>query len=325
MENLIFLIYINRSGSTYLCKLLDEYEDIGVSIEAVFPDGIINRPLTIKNELHIEYAIKKLYKNIKFKEWGINQEDLIIEIKSNNNYPISFDKILSILLKLYFRKKKPSAKIYIYKSPYAGHIREVKKIFPNSKFVFIIRDGRAIYYSQKKSKGSIIRKPMANNPIATAIEYNKVIREIIKYKNKSWLEIIKYEDLIRNKTFEIDKLLKFLNVNSRNIGFSNYFEKIPNNQKYLHKNIKSGPIVSRINAWKKELGIEERFVFQQICFNILYDFNYPMEKIDFRKIKKIYIYYKFYLYYNFRRFLDKFRAFLDFDYLLNRIWYKLFK
>jgi len=228
-------------------------------------------------------------------------------------------------LKLYFRKKKPSAKIYIYKSPYVGHIGEIKKIFPNSRFIFIIRDARAIYYSQKKSKGSTNRKPMTDNPIRTAIGYNKVIREIIKYKNKSWLEIIKYEDLIRNKNFKIDKLLKFLNVNSKKVGASNYFEKIPNNQKYLHKNIKSGPIVSRINAWKKELSMEERFVFQQVCFKILYDFNYPMEKIDFGKIKQIYIYYKFYLDYIFKRFLDKFRAFLDFDYLLNRIWYKLFK
>ena len=35
MKNIVFLTYINRSGSTYLAKLLDEYEDIKIVIYVI--------------------------------------------------------------------------------------------------------------------------------------------------------------------------------------------------------------------------------------------------------------------------------------------------
>jgi hypothetical protein len=44
-RQIVFLTYISRSGSTLLARMLDEYQDIGVTIEAVLPDGIKGGPV----------------------------------------------------------------------------------------------------------------------------------------------------------------------------------------------------------------------------------------------------------------------------------------
>ena len=61
MNKIVFLTYISRSGSTYLAKLLDEYNDIGVTIESQIPDGIGWGRCNIKNSDDLEKYLKKLY------------------------------------------------------------------------------------------------------------------------------------------------------------------------------------------------------------------------------------------------------------------------
>ena len=76
MNQIVFLTYIPRSGSTYLAKLLDEYKDIGVTIEANIPDGIRNGKCKIENYNDFEEYLKRLYRDEKFNYWNIDKDRL---------------------------------------------------------------------------------------------------------------------------------------------------------------------------------------------------------------------------------------------------------
>jgi len=184
MEQIVFLTYIQRSGSTFLSKLLNEYKDIGVTIEARFPDGTKRGLLEIESPEKIAYALQELYSDEKFRLWNIDKEILrkrLLEI----DFPISYDQVLKTIFKLYFKDSNPN--VIIHKASFSlEYTDHIKAIFNDSKFIFLIRDARAIYNSQKSSFNTKSLKPMSNNPIITAKRYKKTLTLLNHYKEVDW-------------------------------------------------------------------------------------------------------------------------------------------
>ena len=326
IKSFYFLCYINRSGSTYLAKLLNKYKEVGVTIESPFPDGVLYKELIIENEKELDKKILKLY-NPKFKEWGITPDEIKIIILKKGNFPVSFREIFYDILELYFKKNKPDSKKYIYKTAwnYLVNYKKVREFYPEAKFIFIIRDGRAIYNSQKKSLSSLQRKPMSDNPIRTAFIYKKVEKILNLLKEQKWLYILKYENLILNTEEEIDKLLDFLSVKEKTKDYFDYYEKIPENQKHLHKNLAKPPLKERIFSWEKELSKEEIYIFQKIARDALITLGYKMKEINFNFLKRQKVFLKYLILFLIFRIKDKIFSFAKPKYLINRLWYKYHK
>lgn len=274
-ENLIFLTYNSRSGSTFLSQLLNEYSDITVGLEANIPDGMVYGPYCINAEESLEKYLDEIYNNEKFKSWEINRSELKNELISIGKFPISFIELLQILLKLYF--KDDPAKVWIHKcGHYIRFHEKIRKQLPNTKFVYVNRDPRAIFNSQKNSINSYTGLPMHTNPGIFLHEYKATHNYIIKYKKANWLHIIDYENLIKNPDNEVSNLLKFLEVsNEKNIK-EDYYLKIPAKQKHLHKNLQSDPIQSRMNSWKYKLNNFEIVFLQYYLKKELKFHAYPL-------------------------------------------------
>ena len=183
MKQLVFLTYIPRSGSTFLSKLLDEYKEIAVSIEANIPDGFRNGKCFVKNDTELDEYLDRLYHDDKFKYWDIPRKDLKT-ILSQKEYPLKFSDILPVILSEYF--KAEDKKIWVLKvGYYINYVDQLKGLFPNSKFIFIIRDPRGIFNSQRTSMILNQNKPMARtifHSFYLARKFNKVssVRKIFK-------------------------------------------------------------------------------------------------------------------------------------------------
>ena len=281
MEQIVFLTYLNRSGSTFLAKLLNEYSDIGVSLEARLPDGIFYGPLKLKKAQDIEKVLNRLYADEKFLAWNIDRNVLRKKL-SNLKFPIKFNQFLNTLLQKYF--KKSDAKIFIYKcAHYIRYIETIKKLFPKAKFIFVLRDIRAIYNSQKNTLDSITKRPMVNNPIVVAVKFKRIAKILRKNVNCDWLYVIKYENLMGDKDYELNKILDFLGSNRmKKINNKGYSKRIPNLQKSLHKNIDLPPLVERINAWQDKLSKSEILAIQKIAGDALSKSGYKL--VDFGRI-----------------------------------------
>jgi len=262
MAQFIFLIYLNRSGSTYLAGLLDRYDDIGVTPEARIPDGIVESSCNISDYGALNNFLSRLYNNHKFKSWEIDREKLKNKILNHGDFPFKFKDVFSIILDEYFRDSKAS--VYIYKSPYLFYISRIRERFPEARFLFIIRDPRAIYSSQKKTFDTDNRVPMASDPIKSLIQFKLAYQIFRKYEHQEWFYSLRYEDLILNPDKEVQKVLSFFDVKSALSDDCNdvYSMKLSEKQKLIHQNVQSGPITDRINAWLQELDKSEISVIQ---------------------------------------------------------------
>lgn len=103
MERIGFLTYMNRSGSTFLAKLLSECADISAGIEAHIPDGILFSCVVINEPWDVRKALKILYSDDKFYTWNIEKEKLEREI-SNLGFAIGYNELLWAKTKMYFKK-----------------------------------------------------------------------------------------------------------------------------------------------------------------------------------------------------------------------------
>jgi hypothetical protein len=288
-EQIVFLTYISRSGSTFLAKLLNEYDDIGVSIEARMPDGILYDSFEIKGPEDVEKGLEILYSDGKFNAWNIDKQVLKEEI-CTLPFPVAYEQLLRATLRL--SSSNPSAKILVYKNGfYIKHIETVKKKFPDAKFIFILRDARAIYNSRKASLNSETLEPMADNPIPVAKEYKQVSLIVDRYKDVDWFHVIKYEDLISNTDSEMKRLLAFLATGGeKNLLGRNYVDKIPEREKHLHTNVSLGPLKGRIDAWRGELNNAEIVAIQRISGEILRRNGYELLHVEEISLRDMIVY-----------------------------------
>lgn len=278
MENIAFLTYISRSGSTYLARLLNEYDDIGVSIEARLPDGILYRSLEITRSQDVEKALEVLFSDGKFRAWNLRKDELERELR-RLGFPIGYDKLLRTLLKMYF--KKDNVRICIYKNGYyMEHVEALRSIFPDARFIFLVRDVRAIYNSQKHSLNSETLRPMASNPILVAKYYEKILSIIEKYRQCDWLHVLKYEDLLLNTDDEIVRLLSFLGSRGTRIADVDYYDQLPETEKHLHRNVNSGPLTDRMTAWRDQLSKVEMTCIQNVARDELARYQYDLVHCD---------------------------------------------
>ena len=248
---MIFLVYKARSGSTLLSSMLNTIDKVGVTIEDSIPGGLglIDKNYNNKNEI---YDI--LLNDKKFKEWKISKSKIKKIVYNGQD-------VLQEMLSAYFNTKKVEQ--YIYKCP--GYIHYPKVLldkYPNSKFIHIYRDPRAVYSSQNNNKISSDDKYFSTNPFTFSLVWKRAIKQSFIFNNNNRFINIKYEDLVEKPEKTLKAITKFIGVEYKILKSNDYYSNIPKNQRYLHKNIKDKPLSSRINAWEEKISINESNMIQ---------------------------------------------------------------
>jgi tetratricopeptide (TPR) repeat protein len=190
----VFLIGFPRSGTTLLDTILRTHSSIEVLEEKPLVDKLIN-----EIELIIDGDFSKLEKI---------EEHTIKELRL-----------------LYFETRKnflssQKNKIYIDKLPLnIIYIGEIKRIFPNSKFILALRNP----YDSVLScfmQPFVPNNAMSNfsNLIDSSKLYDQVMRLWSNYEEVLDLQVhtIKYEEIVNNFDFTIKDLLKFLKLDWNN-------------------------------------------------------------------------------------------------------------
>ena len=269
-KQLVFLVYTARSGSTLLASSLESFSEVGVSIEDKIPWGLgffdeyFKDPRSIKGSLISDQ---------KFNYWDISEDSIDSILKGSTK------KILPNILDSYFSKIKPRASIHVYKSPdYIYLIKDIFKKFPHSKVLHIYRDPRAVFSSQKKNLTSNKKNTFINNPYTFSKVWKKVMRADRKWRSDPRFFSIKYEELVLEHNDLLLEVGTFLSVTKTNLQEdSNYSQRIPGDQKHLHKLVGEKPELSRINGWAQEISQLEIYILQK-------QLSSEMQEYDYKKI-----------------------------------------
>ncbi|MFC2061372.1 sulfotransferase [Elusimicrobiota bacterium] len=274
-----FIFYDTRSGSTFLSNLLIKSACIAIPPESNFITKIIllynKDSISNKNELHKVLDI--IRSEDKFEDWNIDID--LIEKEIENRLPVSVRALILLICAKYKDDNFPEADIFgIKKGSYVNFYRKIKEIFPESKFIGIIRDGRAVFNSKKNSIRSETGKPFETDPYRAAKQWRRAVRLLKKIEDEYQdILIIKYEEIVKDTVSIIEKVCDYLDIpyNSENTADD---RKYYVSEKYgdIHKNINEPPDSSRITAWRQELTEKEIYVFESITYKELIKEGYEL-------------------------------------------------
>lgn len=157
----------------------------------------------------------------------------------------------------------------------------LKKNYKDSKFIFLIRDPRAIIASSLFDKNSNYDVSFLVNQWRKIATLSKIYFE----KDKKNILLIKYEDFIMNFDKEIKKIERFLNIKStpskKIIDELQNIRKWKQNTTYTYKKENKFLNKKSINLWKKKLKSEQIKLTELILFEEMKMFNY--KKIFIKK------------------------------------------
>ncbi|MCB0514330.1 MAG: sulfotransferase, partial [Bacteroidetes bacterium] len=280
-SRIAFLLYDNRSGSTFLSARMESLRDCYVTNESDFTSRIFYWKNTTNENL-----IDFLFNDMRFVDMQITKEELNQFIENNN--PDNKSLIEYILL-THFKKRysffeDKVENIIVIKHPPIGDFNLVRELWPNVKFIYLIRDGRDIHLSKYNSI-DLYENRFSDNIIGSAINWNKKVALFSSISAKS--DTIKYETLIKNE-YIYDFLSNFLSI--PNVINEEKEYPLPKNQIGFHTNVTKKTIKN--NNRKYDENSYENFVYNLFSSRYLLAFDYPT--ININKIFKIkYILYLF--------------------------------
>lgn len=195
----IFIFSLPRSGSTMLQKILMSHPKIASTSE----------PWLI---LPLVYAYKKEGEITEYSHSAcqVAFEDFIENLP--NRYDDYHQAIREFAYKLYDLQCKKKEKYFLDKTPrYYLIIPEIKKIFPNAKFIFLFRNVVQIYASVILAWGKGRLNRLFFNYI-DLIKGPKLLSEGYELlKEDSYA--LKYENLVKNPQKYLAELCKYLDIN----------------------------------------------------------------------------------------------------------------
>lgn len=281
-RQIVFLMYENRSGSTFLASRLDLHEEIAVTIETEAFADLLETGATLKDADDVARVADTFFGDDKFHEWNLTPETLRNGLQTLEK-PASFETVLRKVLDLHF--EGVDTPYYLVKGTrLTHHIARLRQEVPKAKYLHIIRDPRGVFGSQKQSIGSYTARAMNEDPLDAARRWAANARRVDRVAGPDLMEV-RYEDLITDYDATLDAIRSFMHraglpeiAAPGDMDGEAYLAKIPEDQRHLHQNLVKKPRADRIKAWRTELTDAEIALTQNGAGDMLAAKGYAVDE-----------------------------------------------
>lgn len=254
-----FILGRPRTGTTLLQSLFDAHPSIRMPWECQFVLNLYPKYGTLEhwNTETLEHFYQDLLQQWQFNAWNTDHEKLKADLmvcEGKNSYravcQVVYENYIS------FHPKKEIRLIGDKNHGYTIYTGRLKKLFPDAKFLYILRDYRDNYES-------VSRVDFELHVVSLVVYkwkyfYRKALRASQKYPDSFYF--IRYEDFVANPLDHFKKICDFLGVDYVPEVFDFYKMKDKAEEKYpkdiLQKHHQSlfNPInTSRIGLWRKSM------------------------------------------------------------------------
>ncbi len=311
-QKLHFIIGIGRSGTTILTKLLNKYKDVHCLPEAnflvFFLQKFKGKKTFSKSEITQIFEEIDLYAlSHPWVGWEFNLQQTkndILDIVSINN-TITYPNLCKAIYEKFYVTgfDKSKAKILIDKNPsYTIFANEISQVFPESKFIWIVRDYRANVLSRKQSV--FLKSPNISYNATRWRLYNERANSFYQ-KNNDKTILIKYEDLLLNNAQVVENLVRFLNISpvlettnfeeKQHINLDNFkiADKFKDRFTKKYSDLNKTLNTDRLSVWKEQLSETEIKQCDAICspfaLELGYDPRFHLTRSEKIKLKITYL------------------------------------
>lgn len=297
LPGIAFILGMGRSGTTLLTSMLNMNPAIIATPENEFilfsysPYAFknFNDPVIVKSFINI---FNYNYNNV-INIWKPNNLDLDIESLGKKNYS-NVCKLVYLNYPL-SNKKKSDVKWVIDKNPsYSLHVNKLNKVFPEAKYIVIVRDYRDNVVSRKKysdNNVSILKLAAAWNYF-----YSKIFQSFNDLKISH--HFVKYEDLVNSPTESLQGICNYLGVDYTPdmLKFQEFSKQIKAHAKEtvseekfqkisaMHSNLDNQVNSNRVDAYINELSLDDITALDYACKSYAEKFEY---KLDLSNLKNI--------------------------------------
>jgi len=275
-SNIFFITGRIRSGTTLLNRILNNHSDIFIPQESPYIMHLYTKynNITTWNENKILSFYDDLWKEIRVTQfWKLDRvkDELKKELLALGN-KANFVSLCDVVFKVQAKNRgDQQAFIWGDKNPsYALYLNELRKAFPNAKFILLVRDARSNILSCQNASFDF------NDVAILAERWNYFIKKINQFhkKNPQHSLIVKYEDLLQQGEQTLKDICKFLGISYQNqlLDFHKKDEKLESWKKFYNRPLEADKVLK----WKKEMIKENIQVTEQISRKWLKHHGYEL-------------------------------------------------
>ncbi len=252
----VFITGCPRSGTTMLASMLGSADSCIATPESDFFIDFVYKHLGNSSANSKKEDFESfLSSNYRFKQWQLASTD-IENIPQTITYE-NFGSAIESTQKLYALKHSTitsEESIVIDHTPTnILHFNILNDLFPESYFIFIVRDPRAVYASVKDLDWG------ANSALQLAEEWNEYVALYLSIEKlfPKRVSLIRYEDVLINAETELKRLCDFIGVPYSKDLLKGEGFKIPSYTSSQHSLVGKTLDTQRIDKWKLELSDQD--------------------------------------------------------------------
>jgi len=270
-----FIVGCPRSGTTLFQTLVDQHPKLCIPPESFifsyFGQYLCSGKIDFSNKAHVQLLTEHVINNNRIKSWGL---PLDTSTFTNRCYsgPSEYINHLFSLYASYAGKTRWGDKT----PQHALCIPEILKVYPEAKFIHVVRDGRDVAESSRR----VTIGPKSMRGIATRWCHfvNTVESEFKSIPEENAIQVY-YEDLILDKARVMNDVFAFLGEASIDSGISNPESSV--SEKYatissFHHSSQKGIDKSKIGIYKKRMSQNEITLFESVAAPTLARFGYQV-------------------------------------------------
>ena len=264
----IFIGGCDRSGTTLLGSLLGRHPECVTVPESHFKTDHLMQ-IDPKDETYD--LVQRIKEDARFRLWSINLDVTAIAELADLSYSALIERFACLFGE---NHGKPACELWVDHTPnnirYATNLLE---LFPKSKMIHIVRDGRAV-------AASIMPLIWGPNVMTTAARwwFENVAQGLAAESYwSSRIQRVHYEDLIQAPNETLKLLCEFAGIEFH----INMVEKvdldIPCYAVGQHDLVGQRPDASRINAWEQKLSPRQIEIFEGMTGEFLGNLGYELK------------------------------------------------
>lgn len=272
----LFIISAGRSGTTLLRSMLVASGSI-----AIPPETQIIHNLAIKFNAMQGQGWEGLTKTLiaefeshhYFKLWSSNLSPVyqtVLHLPKNER---SLARLIDEVYKTYADQQFPNALMWGDQSPiHTFYLPYIERIFPDAKYLHLLRDGRDVVASYTQSHGQ-------SYFYEALFKWKESINRVKKLQDKldyrQFIEI-RYESLVNDPELTLQAISQFIGL-EYNVKMLDYWKLDSTIESKLfnhHRNLEKPVFSTSIGSWKKRLSKEQKEFLTTNLTNILQKLGY---------------------------------------------------
>jgi len=276
----LFIVGCARSGTTLLRRIVDAHPQIGITNEMHWISHYVNY-FKNQNRLVTRELVSELAAHKRFAKFEIPREEFegLLGSEEALPYPTFLNRVFGLYGKI---KNKP-----LVGNKTSGYVRRIPTfhaLWPDAKFVHLIRDGRDVCLSvlnwNKAGRTAGRYASWEEDPVSTtALWWERKVRKAREdgaALGPGLYHEMLYEDLVDDAQRECNRLCEFLGVpyDDAMIRFAEGKTRtdLPNPRKTPKKAWL--PITSGMRNWRTEMPMEDVERFEAAAGNLLEELGY---------------------------------------------------